>query len=212
MGERLEGADTRMEGYMSAAYGPKFADAWNATMGKAGFDQADRTYMSPAFSTLLSVPGESLSDPINLGFNLAVPGISGAVVGGFRGNMIGGLKGAATGAARGALGGLAKSPARMLDDTVEEMAENNVIGPTTTGISSFFRPEEDNLLMGGWGVKDGDGMRQGTPNDEGYDKEVERRHQEARETQYEVADAYGKARKKAKSNASPSEPPGVARR
>lgn len=206
MGERLEGADTRMDGYMSAAYGPKFADAWNATAGKAGLGQAERTYMSPALSTLLSVPGESLSDPINLGMNLAVPGVSGAVVGGVRGNLIGGLKGTAIGAARGTLGGLAKSPMNMADDAAEEMVENNIIGPTTMGFGDFFRPEKDNLMMQGWAVKDGDRMRQGTPNDAGYDEEVERRHQEARQTQYEVADAYGKARKKAKNESQDRRP------
>lgn len=207
MGERLEGADTKMEGYLSAQYGPKFADAANYLKRSplnAGGDQtpAERTYMSPAFSTLLSIPGESLSDPVNLGFNLAVPGIGGAVTGGVRGNMIGGLKGMATGAVRGMAGGVARSPTRMLDDTVEEMVENNVIGPTTTGFLDFFSPEKDNLLMDGWAVEGKEGMRQGTPMDEGHDEEVERRHLDARQAQYETADAYGKARKKAKDETS----------
>ena len=126
------------------------------------------------------------------------PGIGGAVVGGARGNLIGGLKGMATGAAKGAAKGVATAPTRMIDDTVEEMVENNVIGPTTMGFRDFFRPEKDNLLMDGWLVEGKGGLRQGTPMDKGYDEEVERRHLDARQTQYETADAYGEAREKAK--------------
>lgn len=179
LGEKLDTADSRMDGWASAFAGPKFADAQNAVLGT----KTPRTYLSPAMDTLLNVPAESFSDPINLGVNLTLPAIGGSLTGGVK----------------GAVKGLAKSPLRMLDDAVEESAENMALGPATTGIAGFFMPEEDNLMMRGW--KFGD--RQGGPNDPGYDQEVEKRAVQARQDQMDAADEYGKARSKARYDSKP---------
>ncbi len=180
-GEQLEDADARMEGMMSATLGPKFADVTNAVLGT----NVPREYLSPAMDTLLQVPAESMSDPINLGFNLLAPGTAGMIAGGTRGAAVGGLTNVVKGAGKGLLAGLKTAPVRMGDDVVEEMVENNVIAPATMGIGAFFSPEQDNLLMQGY---------EGDPNTPGFDQEVERRHLEARENQINAADAYGRMR------------------
>jgi hypothetical protein len=192
LGEKVEQADTRMDGMLSATWGPKFADAANALMAPSAETQMPRTYMSPAFNTLLNVPAESFSDPINLGFNIAVPGVAGMIAGGTRGATVGGLTNVVKGTGKGLLSGLKTAPFRMGDDAVEETLENNVIAPATMGFDSFFSPETDNLMMQGY---------EGDPNTPGFDAEVERRHLQAREDQMTAADAYGQMRKEgAKSN------------
>jgi hypothetical protein len=195
LGEKLDSADTRMEGAMSAWLGPKFADAGNVSVSALNSilpkDQQiapfERTYLSPAASTLLSVPGESFSDPINLVWNIGGAGIGGAIRGGFKQGVMG--------AARGGVSGVMSAPFRMLDDVGEEMVENNLIAPATMGFTGFISPEKDNLMMQGWKYNG----RQGTPNDPGHDEEVGRRHVQARQDQMEAGDEYAKLRANPKS-------------
>jgi hypothetical protein len=171
----LKDADTRMEGWNSAYFGPKFADAYNATLG-AVLPKASRTYLSPGGNTLFGVPGESLSDPLNLAFNVA----GGPVYGAARGA----LTGTAGAAGNHMIRGLVRMASRSADDAVEETIEDSAfVGPATTGIKDFFAPEQNNLMMGN---KD--------PNDADYDQQLERRTQEALDARRAAAEARNRSR------------------
>jgi hypothetical protein len=171
----LQQADTGMDGWNSAYFGPKSADAWNATMGSV-LPKAQRQYLSPFANTVLSVPGESLSDPLNLAFNATTGPIAGAAYGAAKGGVFG--------AGKHLIRGLVKMGTRSLDDAVEETAEDAaLIGPTTTGVKDFFAPERDNLMMGD---KD--------PNDPDYDQQFQRLTQEALDARRSAAEAHRQSR------------------
>lgn len=206
LGEKLDKADSRMEGMLSATWGPRIDDAINGIARHyenvygmpAGSLQRERGYMTPAFQTLLSIPGEAFSDPINLAANLTVPGVYGAVTGGVRGLATSGIRSMVAQGAKDAFRGMATAPLRLVDDAVEESIEGNVTGPAAMGVKEFITPEKDNLMMRGWQVRGADGqMRQGKPSDPGHDAEVERRHIQARVDQMEATDQYNKARREA---------------
>lgn len=181
--EKLRDADTKMDGWASAYFGPKFADARNAVLP----GRANRTYLSPFANTLLSVPGEALGDPGNVVMNVVGGPVLGAARGAIRGGMSGGAK--------GALRGLVASTASMKGDAVEETAEDAaVMGPLLSGPRAFFEPEKGNLMMG-----------DKNPNDPDYDEQLQRQTQGAWDARLNAANAWTKAQKR---SAPPQEPPG----
>jgi hypothetical protein len=140
--------------------------------------KAQRQYLSPFANTVLSVPGESLSDPLNLAFNVTTGPLAGATYGAFKGGM--------SGAGNHLIRGLVKMGTRSIDDAVEETVEDAaLIGPTTTGPTDFFASERDNLMMGD---KD--------PNDPDYDQQFQRKTQEALDARRSAAEAHRQSRPK----------------
>lgn len=184
--DQLRDADTKMDGWTSAYFGPKFADAVNTATGQV-FGKMPRTYLSPFANALLSVPGESLGDPANLVMNVATGPVAGAA--------FGGLRGGAAGMAKGALKGLVTGAVRMKGDAIEETAEEAaVMGPMMSGIGEFLSPEKDNLMMG-----------DKNPNDKDYDQQLERKTQGAMDARLGAMDAWNRSQKRL---APPQEPIG----
>lgn len=176
----LQDSDQKMDGWVSAYYGPKVADAWNSVVPKALGDnyKASRMYMSPSADMMANLLGESFGDPVNAVFNVATGPVGGALMGLARG----GVKGAATGAAKGAVRGVARG----WDDAIEEGAEQGIVtGPILSGITDWFKPMKDNLLMG---EKD--------PNDADYDQKLQENTQDALSKRYEAARSYNRTRPK----------------
>jgi hypothetical protein len=187
-----------LSGWTSAYAGPKFADAYNATLGKIT-GPMDRTYLSPFAQTMAEIPAEIVGDPINAAFNVALP-----VASGIKGVITGGLAGGARQAAMQGGGSLirklASAPKRSLDDIIEENVEGIGFGSAIEGITSYFSPEKKNLLMG-----------EADPNDPGYDKKLEEASVQARTEQMDAAREYGDAvgRKPTKQNVLQRPPAGA---
>lgn len=145
--QQLDSADKRLAGYNSAQLGPKFADLYNATPLATFTGKAQREFLSPAMQTLLEVPAESITDPINVAFNAAFP-IAGAV----RGAIGAGRAGLGAMAKQGGadlIRGLSKSLKRMGGDAVDEQVESAGIGSAFTGLGNYITPERHTLLMPG---------------------------------------------------------------
>ena len=175
LGERLKESDEKLAGWNSAKLGPQFADAYNATP-LATLGKMRRSYLSPAAQTAVEAVGESVTDPVNLIANTAMP-FAGAALGGISGLVKGGVKAGAKAAGNSLIRNLAKAPLNVIGDIGEEQVEGGVIlGPALTGWKDWFAPEKNNLLMGDM-----------DPNDPNYDEEFERRSLDARQEQYDVA-------------------------
>lgn len=180
MGQKLAGADQRLSGWTSAYAGPKFADAYNATLGKLT-GPTKRTYLSPFAQTMAEIPAEIVGDPINAAFNVALPAVSG-VKGMITGGIAGGARQAAMQGGGNLIRQLATIPKRSLDDMVEENVEGIGFGSAIDGITSYFSPEKKNLLMG-----------EADPNDPNYDRKLEEASVQARTEQMDAAREFGEA-------------------
>lgn len=179
IGEQLQSADERLSGYNSAQLGPKFADAYNSTPLASISGPMERTYLSPAMQTLLEVPAESVSDPINLAFNLAIPA-GGAMMAGVRGGVAGGMMAGARQGGGNLIRGLAKSFKRVGGDIVDEQAEALPFGTLTQGFMDYFSPEKNNALLPG-----------SQPTDPDYDQKLQRAAEDANMDKQGAAKRYG---------------------
>lgn len=180
LGTAVNASTTALTGMPSAVLGPKYADTYNATVGKVA-GPMERTYLSPAAQSFVETPLEMGADPSNMIVNFAAPVVSGAKSA---------VMGAATGGARKAItsgGGnmirsFAKAPARFMDDVVDEtLVEGPAINAATSSLGDYFKPENDNLLMG-----------KADPNAPGFDQKVEEASTDARQRQMEAAQEYGR--------------------
>lgn len=188
LGQQAKGATTELRGWASAKLGPQLSDLENATlqramqigtMGQFGGDKG-RSYLSPAASAVVETPGEMLADPTNLMFNAAAP-LVGAAKGGINGAIRGGVRSAALGAGDDMIRSFAKAPTRMMDDFVDEsVVEGPALNAATSSFGDYFRPEQENLLMG-----------KADPNAPGFDARVEQKAIDARQRQMEAASEYG---------------------
>lgn len=180
-----QGADTKLSGFRSAYAGPKFADLYNATIGKVTGNKMDRTYLSPFGDTIASVPGQAIADPANLVANM-IPIAGAAGYGAVKGALTGGYKGAVTGALLSGGKRALTAPLRLAGDAAEELKESAIIeAPMHESIMDYFTPEKTNLLMG---KKD--------PNDADYDTELDRNTTTQMMRLQKSAKDYGKLKAK----------------
>jgi hypothetical protein len=178
IGDQVEEADSKLSGYNSALLGPKSADLYNNTLGALTGRKVDRTYLSPFADEGVSIIGELMTDPIDMGVNAAQVALTGTLGGlsGLRRGATGGILGGAKAGAKGAM----NVPRNMIEEMVDENIEGGVIGgPMYGSIWDYFSPQNTNLLMDN---KD--------PNDADYDEEFERRSIDTRSSLYDAQERY----------------------
>jgi hypothetical protein len=152
---QMEANDAGSDAYVSASLGPVLSDA----MG------VERSYLSPVGSGFFNILGELASDPVNVGYNVAFPGIGAAASTASNIAKSGG-KTIIPHLAKGVKDygkGVGKAVANLRGDMVDEgLVEPIQFGAPTVGIDGLFQPQTSNALIDNFG----NGI---APNEEGYD-------------------------------------------
>jgi hypothetical protein len=156
--------DAGSDAFASATLGPSLSKATGTKP----------SYLSPFMSAATNVLGDTVSDPINLGFQVAAPGLSAAnaaAKAAFSGGktMIPQLSSMAKAGAKAYGKGAAKAFGNVGGDTAEEVAESGVFG-AMSGLGEMFSPQKDNALIDNYG----NGKQPGEDGYSAFDANVNR--------------------------------------
>lgn len=156
--------DAGSDAFASATLGPSLSKATGAKP----------SYLSPFMSAATNVLGDTVSDPINLGFQVVAPGLSAAnaaAKAAFSGGktMIPQLSSMAKEGAKAYGKGAARAFKNIGGETAEEVTESGVLG-AMSGLGEMFSAQKDNALVDIYG----NGKQPGEDGYSAFDANVNR--------------------------------------